>query len=152
MSANVVETAQEAFLLVAEDNPADVGLIRLALKEHGVQTGVRIVSDGEAAVHFIDMVEADPAAACPALAILDLNLPRVSGGEILRRLRVSTKWRDVPVIVVSSSLSPRDRKDAIQLGASAYFAKPSDLEEFLRLGALISKILADQALLETPKS
>jgi len=150
MNANAVETAKEAFLLVAEDNPADVGLIRLALKEHGIKTEVHIVSDGEAAIRFIDSVESDPAATCPALAILDLNLPRISGGEILRRVRVSTKWRDVPVIVVSSSLSPRDRKDAIQMGASAYFAKPSDLEEFLRLGALIGKILTGQTLSETP--
>jgi CheY-like chemotaxis protein len=142
MSANGVHLRGQVFLLVAEDNPADVGLIRLAMKEHGIQTGVHVVSDGEAAVRFIDMVETDPAATCPVLAILDLNLPRVGGGEILRRVRVSTKWRDVPVIVVSSSLSPRDRKDAIQLGASAYFAKPSDLEEFLRLGALINQMLA----------
>jgi CheY-like chemotaxis protein len=125
------------FLLIAEDNPADVGLIRLALQRHGIPAEVRVVKDGEAAIRFIEEVEADGAAVRPALAILDLNLPRVGGDEILRRLRSSARWRDVPVIVMSSSLSGRDRAEALRLGASAYFPKPSELDRFLELGALI---------------
>jgi CheY-like chemotaxis protein len=129
------------FLLIAEDNPADVGLIRLALKKHGIPASVHIVQDGEAAIRFIEQVEADQSAACPSLAVLDLNLPRVSGDEILRRLRASEKWRHVPVIVMSSSLSARDRVDAMELGAFAYFSKPSELDQFLELGAIIRNAL-----------
>jgi len=129
------------FLLVAEDNPADVGLIRLALQTHGVLSQIHVIQDGETAMRFIEGVESDAAAPCPALAIVDLNLPRLGGDEILRRVRSSEKWRDVPVIVMSSSLSPRDRSEALQRGASAYFSKPSDLEQFLTLGALVKSKL-----------
>jgi len=65
----------------------------------------------------------------------------VSGDEILRRMRGSSKWREVPVIVMSSSLSGRDREEAMARGASAYFCKPSELDQFLELGAIIKELL-----------
>ena len=140
------------FLLIAEDNPADVGLIRLALQMHGVLSDLHVVEDGETALHFIERVEADTAASCPSLAIVDLNLPRLGGDEILRRVRASKKWRDVPVIVMSSSLSTRDRTEALELGASAYFSKPSDLEQFLTLGALVKQTLPRERTSQTGAS
>ena len=131
------------FLLIAEDNPADVGLIRMALAQHGVKSELHVIQDGETAVRFIERVESDGSANCPALAIVDLNLPRLGGDEILRRVRASKKWHAVPVIVMSSSLSPRDRAEALNYGASAYFSKPSDLEQFLTLGALVKANLPE---------
>lgn len=142
MSTGQAHPYGAGFLLIAEDNPADVGLIRLALVRHGIPFEVHVVSDGEAAVRFIEELEADDSALCPLLAILDLNLPRVSGDQVLRRLRLSAKWRLVPVVVMSSSLSVRDRDQALDLGATAYFPKRSELEQFLQLGALIKSILA----------
>ncbi len=129
------------FLLIAEDNPADVHLIRLALKRHGISCEICVVQDGESAVRFIEQTEADAFARCPTLAVLDLNLPKVGGDRILQRLRECSKWIHVPVIVISSSLSHLDRATAINLGASAYFSKPTDLEQFLELGALIKNLL-----------
>ncbi len=128
-------------VLIAEDNAADVGLIRLALEHYGLGFDVRVVNDGEEAIRFIEGVEADQTAPCPALAVLDLNLPRIGGDEILRRVRTSVKWHRVPVIVMSSSLAMRDREDALRWGASAYFNKPSELESFLELGAVIKDAL-----------
>jgi CheY-like chemotaxis protein len=141
MSCGDEQAKVQEFLLIAEDNPADVGLIRLALKRHGIGAAVEVVQDGEAALRFIERVEADGNAACPALAVLDLHLPRVSGDEILRRMRGSAKWREVPVIVMSSSLAERDREEAMARGASAYFCKPSELDQFLELGAIIKELL-----------
>ena len=144
MSSFKAEPIEADFLLIAEDNPADVGLIQLALRTHGISAPkLHIVQDGEAAIRFIEQLEAD-STPCPSLAIFDLNLPRIGGDQVLRRLRASEKWRSVPVIIVSSSLSPRDREDAIGLGASAYFSKPSDLEQFLELGSLIKIVLLAQ--------
>lgn len=141
-SSDYSEPGARDFLLIAEDNLADVRLLRLALDEYGISIGVHVVRDGEAVLRFIERVVGDPSARCAALAIVDLNLPRHGGDEILRRLRASEKWRHVPVIVASSSLAPRDRAEAMRLGASAYFVKPSDLEQFLQIGALISDILS----------
>lgn len=132
-------------LLIAEDNPADLGLIRLALQHYGLTCEIYAVPDGEAAVRFIESVEKDQSAPCPALAIFDLNLPRLSGVEILRRVRSSERWRTIPVIVASSSQSLHDRTHAIQLGASAYFPKPSDLQQFMKIGALVGDLLANSA-------
>lgn len=129
------------FLLIAEDNPADVHLIRLALKRHGIPCEIYVVQDGESAVRFIEQMEADAFARCPTLAVLDLNLPKFGGHQVLQRLRQCSKWSHVPVIVISSSLSHLDRATAIDLGASAYFSKPTDLEQFLELGSLIKNVL-----------
>lgn len=130
-------------LLVAEDNAADVGLIRLALEAHGIPCEIHAEPDGEGAIRFVERVEADQSARCPELFILDLNLPRFDGTEILRRIRASKRLAQVPVIVASSSRSSRDRNTALELGASAYFAKPSELAEFLELGALIRNFLGE---------
>ncbi len=146
--------ADSGFLLVAEDNPADVGLIRLALKTHEVSSSIHLVADGEEALRFIEQLEEDRAAPCPLLAIVDLNLPRVSGNEILKRVRASSRWHAVPVIVMSSSLSGRDRAEAMRLGASRYFAKPSELEQFLELGALVKDMVgsSDDAPVSCPET
>ncbi len=81
LSTGQSKSADASFILIAEDNPADVGLIRMALTRHGIVHDVRILPDGEAALHFIEQVEADESARCPLLAVLDLNLPRVSGDQ-----------------------------------------------------------------------
>ena len=138
---NTVHPDTVSFLMIAEDSAADLSLIRMALERYGIAMELHVVKDGEAATRFVEDVEADSRAPCPALAVLDLNLPRISGQQLLRRIRSSDKWRNVPVIVFSSSLSLRDRADALSLGATAYFSKPLDLEQFLGLGALIKDAL-----------
>jgi DNA-binding response OmpR family regulator len=72
---------------------------------------------------------------------LDLNLPRHDGTEILQRLRESSQFAHVPVAVLTSSDSPRDRLVASQLGAACYLRKPSNLEQFLSLGAVFKGLL-----------
>ena len=76
-----------------------------------------------------------------SLIILDLNLPRHDGTEILQRLRESAEFAHIPVVVLTSSDSPRDRLVANQFGAARYLRKPSNLEEFLRLGAVFKGLL-----------
>ncbi len=140
MSNNPTHPYDLGHLLIAEDNLADVGLIRMALEKHELSAEVHLVQDGEEAIRFVEKVDADHSAPCPSLAILDLNLPRINGDQVLRRLRSSAKWRHVPVIVISSSLSVRDRANAMKLGATSYFSKPSELEQFLEIGALIRRV------------
>ena len=128
-------------VLLADDNPSDVYLIREAMHEHAVDCTLRVVSDGRAVMDVISG-EAGPAeTGPPSLIILDLNLPRHDGIEILRKLRETPAFEQVPVVVLTSSDSPRDRVLANQLGATRYLHKPSSLEEFLGLGAIFKELL-----------
>ncbi len=123
-------------ILVADDNPADVYLIREALKEHGVKCALHVAPDGKEVLQIISGADQQL-----DLIILDLNLPRHDGLEILQRLREIPRMDGVPVVVLTSSDSPRDREVANRLGASHYLRKPSSLEQFLSLGAVFKDLL-----------
>jgi CheY-like chemotaxis protein len=128
-------------ILVIEDNSGDVILIREALEEHGLRGPLSILGDGEKAINMIDRVQADSHAPCPDLVILDLNLPKVSGHEILKHLRSSNRWNDVPVVILSSSNAPQDRQSTLELGATGYIRKPSSFDEFLAIGGTLRSII-----------
>jgi CheY-like chemotaxis protein len=128
-------------VLLADDNPSDVYLIREALREHAVDCTLRVAPDGKDALRILSGEVGDGDAQSINLIILDLNLPRHDGIEILQRLRDSAILRHVPVVVLTSSDSPRDRLMANQLGAVRYLRKPSNLNEFLSLGAVFKDLL-----------
>lgn len=125
-------------VLLAEDNAADVYLIREALREHSVNCDLRVAPDGQEVLEVLtnDASQLEQL----KLIILDLNLPRHDGIEILERLR-STALQHIPVVVLTSSDSQRDRDMAIQLGAVRFLRKPSELEQFLSLGAVFKELL-----------
>jgi len=127
-------------ILLAEDNPADVYLIRAALEEHGIDLPVQVAADGREVLEVIYPQEA-LAEAELSLIILDLNLPRHDGIEILQQLRETEALARVPVVVLTSSDSPRDRIAASELGATRFLRKPSNLEQFLSLGAVFKEVL-----------
>jgi CheY-like chemotaxis protein len=130
----------ELVILLAEDNRADVYLVRSSLKKHGIAHRLIVVEDGEDAIRLIEGVDSGILAV--GLILLDLNLPKRSGREILQRLRDSHSGTDIPVIVITSSDSQTDRVEMTSLGAQAYFRKPSRLEEFLQLGELVKQVVA----------
>ena len=127
-------------ILVAEDNPADVYLIRVALEEHGVDLPLQVAADGKEVLQILYQQEA-LAEIKLRLIILDLNLPRHDGIEILQQLRKTEQFARIPVVVLTSSDSPRDRIVASELGATRYLRKPSNLEQFLSLGAVFKEVL-----------
>jgi DNA-binding response OmpR family regulator len=122
-----------ASIILVEDNPADVALVRRALEIHGVQGEITVLPDGEKAILFIESVDAQ-ALECPDLAIIDLNLPKRSGSEVLQALRQSKRCCGVPTVILSSSGAMKDRADAARLGASRYVTKPTRLEKFMNVG------------------
>src|SRR5437016_3363207 len=99
-------------ILLAEDNAADVYLIREALLEHSVNCTIRVAADGREVLEILAANTSQAGSALPDLIILDLNLPRHDGIEILQRLRVTERMSQVPVVVLTSSDSPRDRMAA----------------------------------------
>ncbi len=124
-------------IVLAEDNGADVFLIREAIEQRKLVCDLHPIDDGEDMLHFIDRVDQDESLRCPDLFLLDLNLPKRSGDEILEHLKQSRRCSGVPVIVITSSESRHDRERAAELGAAAYFCKPADLDRFLQIGDLI---------------
>ena len=128
-------------IVMVEDNVADVRLVREALDEHAVLCELEVISDGEEAIAFFDSVDAS-GGACPQLVILDLNLPKRSGADVLRHLRASKGCGGIPIIVMSSSDNQKDRDTAAALGASQYVRKPSRLDEFMKLGELFKEMLS----------
>ena len=136
------EGSSAPFILLAEDNPADVFLLERALNKHLLDFELRVFTDGEKAVRFIDAVDDDESAALPALILADLNLPKKGGLELLQFVRKSKRsWR-VPFLVLTSSDSPVDRTETAKFGATGYVCKPSSLAEFMEIGRVIKETLA----------
>lgn len=129
-------------ILLAEDNPADIYLIREALHEHFITNPLKVVSDGKEVLQILAQLDLQPEENHLRLIILDLNLPRHDGIEILQKLRDTPRMAHVPVAVLTSSDSPRDREVATRLGAARYLRKPSNLEQFLNLGAVFKDLLS----------
>lgn len=127
-----------ATILLGEDNPADVYLIRQALDEHGVKYELEVASHGG------EMIAAIAAGYMPDLVVLDLNLPRHDGLEILKLIRDSSNFKDVPVVILTSSDSPKDRTAASLLAADCYIRKPSNLEEFMAIGKTLQALLCNR--------
>jgi DNA-binding response OmpR family regulator len=105
-----------------------------------VQGELVLIGDGDRAIRYISALDWEPVA-CPDLVILDLNLPKRSGHEVLQSMGQHEKCRDARVVILSSSDAQQDRAAAIGLGASGYIRKPLRLEEFLSLGAVFREML-----------
>jgi chemotaxis family two-component system response regulator Rcp1 len=126
-----------ATILLGEDNPADVYLIRQALEEHGVKYTLEIASHGGEMISALTNRRSDP----PDLIVLDLNLPRFDGLEILKSIRDNSYLKSIPVVILTSSDSPRDKVAAAELGADCYIRKPSRLDEFMAIGKTLQSLL-----------
>ena len=116
-------------------------LIRQAIAAAQVNAAVAVVNDGGQAVDFIDKAEAGQGV-CPDLVLLDLNLPKKDGLEVLRHLRSTAICKNVLVLVVTSSDSSSDREAAKALGFNGYFRKPSIYAEFMKLAPLIRELIS----------
>ena len=135
-------------ILLAEDNPGDVFLVRRALEKHGLRhVELVVVEDGQAAIRYMDRIDGDQSVCSVDLALLDLNLPRATGSRVLTRIRQSRRCSAIPIIIVTSSDSPLDRDAAAQLGATGYFQKPGDLAGFMYLGQVVRDALDGKASL-----
>jgi CheY-like chemotaxis protein len=129
-------------ILLAEDNLGDVFLVRQALTEHRILHELHVVKDGEEALEFLDRMGDAGAPPCPDVLLLDLNLPKVDGPQVLEAFRNHPACAETPVVVVTSSDAPADRKRVSDLGATAYFRKPYDLSEFMRLGTVVKEVVS----------
>jgi CheY-like chemotaxis protein len=132
-------------ILLAEDNPGDVLLVQEALQEHQIEHQLHVVEDGAKALEYLSQLGKSTGAPCPDVLLLDLNLPKVDGTQVLAEFRKHPECVHMPVIVITSSGAQRDRARVSELGVARYFKKPSDFDEFLRLGAVVREVVAERS-------
>jgi len=120
-------------------------MVREAIQVEKLPLDVYVAPDGQQAVDFIARAEENPGSPCPHLLLLDLNLPKKDGFEVLARLRSSERFKDLPVLIITSSDSPGDLDRAAVLGAG-YFRKPPSYDEFLKLGGVLRQLLKDSGV------
>jgi CheY-like chemotaxis protein len=133
----------ELKILIAEDSVGDVLLVKEALAAYGLTAELQLCKDGEAALSALARCYAGN---LPDLIIVDLNLPRVDGMDVLRYLRGLPVFDKTPVIVFTSSQAANDRAQAERFGANAYITKPPTLDEFLAtVGSAIHNLIGGSA-------
>ncbi|HWG99276.1 MAG TPA: response regulator [Pilimelia sp.] len=119
----------EGSILLVDDNPDDVKLTLRALRRNNISNPVDVVMDGEEALRYLLPEQDGPPS--PALVLLDINLPKVSGLEVLRTIRAHERTRLLPIVVLTTSSEERDIVDSYSYGANSYVRKPVVFGEFL---------------------
>jgi CheY-like chemotaxis protein len=121
-------------ILLVEDNPDDVELTRIAFREAKVANNLVVVNDGAQALDYLfargAFAERNPDD-LPSIVLLDLNLPKVDGREVLQAIRANEKTRSLPVVVLTTSTEPFDVEASYALGVNSYIQKPVDFERFV---------------------
>ena len=120
-------------ILLAEDNPGDVQLIREAMKDGKLSSRLHVVTNGVEAMTFLRRENKYASVPTPGLILLDLNLPRKDGREVLAEVKADPLLRRIPVVVLTSSEAERDILESYELHANCYIIKPVDLERFLHV-------------------
>jgi CheY-like chemotaxis protein len=140
-------------ILLVEDNPADIKITQRALRDSGISVELFVVRDGQEAVEYLlrqGQYATDTSWRSPALILLDLNLPRLTGREVLQRIRTRPELKAVPVVVLTTSRRQEDVQDLYAAGANTYIEKPQDFARFVELLRTIHHYWLDTALLPTP--
>jgi two-component system, chemotaxis family, response regulator Rcp1 len=119
-------------LLLVEDSPADVGLVEEAFRESILNFRLHLAEDGLEALQFLRKQGKHADAVVPDLILLDWNLPKMNGREVLEQIKSDQRLRSIPVIVLTTSDDDRDVDRAYRLHANCYMTKPVDLERFLK--------------------
>ena len=130
---NGQESAPPVKILLVEDNPGDVLLTLEALAEGKIRTSLSVVSDGEEALAFLRRDEKYGGLPRPDLILLDLNLPKRDGREVLKEIKGDTALKRIPVVILTTSGNPEDIQRTYELHANCYITKPVDLGQFLNV-------------------
>jgi CheY-like chemotaxis protein len=127
-------------IIVVEDNPVDIYLIRWVLEAHQLSYELQVIENGDYAMNYVNALAQQERRRSPTIMLLDLNLPQREGREILQRGKSIPAGSDIRVVIVTSSKNPADQRETLAMGADAYFVKPYHLNEFMQLGDLIKQL------------
>jgi CheY-like chemotaxis protein len=136
-------------ILLVEDNPADVRLTIEALKDARVRNRLHVAKDGVEAMAFLER-RGDPDAPSPDLILLDLNLPRKDGREVLEAIKQDVRLRHIPVVVLTTSEAEQDILRSYRLCANAFITKPMDIDRFFDVLRSIEQFWLEVVKLSRP--
>ena len=128
--------SNEKCILLVEDNPDHAALALRALRRAEVDNEVVVMEDGEHALSFLD---ARAQRDLPTVVLLDLNLPGISGHEVLRHIRQTAQLQTLPVVILSTSDEEQDKVLSYQLGANSYMLKPVEFDDFVCMASCFSQ-------------
>lgn len=138
---------QPVEILLVEDNPGDIRLIQEAFKESGFASHLNITRDGEQALAYLRQKGEYADCPRPSFIILDLNLPRKDGREVLAEIKKDKALRQIPVVILSTSTSTEDVLRAYDLHANCYVPKPLDIERLVQLGRSLEEFWLSTVIL-----
>lgn len=130
-------SADRIEVLLVEDSPADARLTQEAFRDGKLQNNLTVVADGEAAMAYLKREGKYAKAARPDLILLDLNLPKIDGREVLRRVKSDESLCSIPIVVLTTSEAEEDVAKAYEYHANCYIRKPVDLDRFLHIVSVI---------------
>ena len=128
-----ITEANSIEILLVEDNPGDARLAKEALNESRIKHNLYLVDDGKKALDFLFKRGEYHSVPQPDLVLLDLNLPKISGHQVLAKIKSENTLRKIPVVVLSISRSEKDIEESYKLNANCYVTKPLDLNEFIEV-------------------
>jgi chemotaxis family two-component system response regulator Rcp1 len=134
-------------ILLVEDNPGDIRLMQEAFQEGRLASRLNIARDGEQALAFLRREKPYESSPRPAVILLDLNLPRKDGREVLLEIKKEPSLRQIPVVVLSTSTRAADISAAYDLHANCYIPKPVDLDKLIEVGKIIEQFWLHTAIL-----
>ncbi len=128
-------------ILRVDDNDEDIYLLRQGLSQSEIDCELTVISDGAEAISFARREGKYARSPVPDLAVVDLNLPKHGGIEILTAVRQNKDLEKLPVVIITSSASPREKLQAASLKVETFITKPCDLDEFLKIGEVLKTVL-----------
>jgi CheY-like chemotaxis protein len=140
------EFEEPIHLLLVEDNPGDVRLVREAFERVSIETSIQVATDGREALESLQQRRDDPAS-LPDIVLLDLNLPRVDGFAVLEAMNEDPRLAKIPVLVVTGSRAVEDVVKSYERSANTFLTKPATLEEFVAMANSIEEFWFRHALL-----
>jgi CheY-like chemotaxis protein len=129
-SANSLNT-----ILIIEDNPVDLDLTARALATRNITNKIQVARDGEEALLYLDRWEKGETP--PAFILLDLNMPKINGLEVLEKFKSHPKFKTIPIVILTTSAESSDLRSAYSLGANSYIVKPVDFGQFMEIAGHI---------------
>ena len=129
----MVKTGKEIEILLVEDNPGDVDLILMAFSESRLKNKIHVVRDGQEAIDYLLKKNPNEKRIDPDIILLDINLPKISGIEVLKFIKEHAEYKKIPVIILTTSDADKDIVDAYDHHANAYLNKPINFNEFIHI-------------------
>lgn len=130
-------SAETIEVLLVEDSPSDARLTQEAFRDGKIRNNLTIVTDGAAALSYLRRETPYESAPRPDLVLLDLNLPKMDGREVLRRIKTDPALQSIPVVVLTTSEAEEDVAKAYEYHANCYIRKPVDLDSFLHIVSVV---------------